>query len=119
LKLSILDQSPVPEGLTPAEALGHTIALAGRADALGYERYWIAEHHGMAGLASTAPEILIARLGAETSTIRIGSGAVLLPHYSPMKVAETFRGAAAVVRAARRGLWVSAAGLIATHRKGS
>lgn len=91
MKLSILDQSPVPEGLTPAEALGHTIALARRADALGYERYWIAEHHGMAGLASTAPEILMARLGAETSTIRIGSGAVLLPHYSPMKVAETFR----------------------------
>ena len=91
MRLSILDQSPVPEGLTPAEALGHTIALARRADALGYERYWIAEHHGMAGLASTAPEILIARLGAETSTIRIGSGAVLLPHYSPMKVAETFR----------------------------
>ena len=67
MKLSILDQSPVPEGLTPADALGHTIALARRADALGYERYWIAEHHGMAGLASTAPEILIARLGAETA----------------------------------------------------
>ena len=91
MKLSVLDQSPVPEGTTPADALGHTIALARLADRLGYERYWIAEHHGMAGLASTAPEILIARLGAETTSIRLGSGAVLLPHYSPMKVAETFR----------------------------
>ena len=119
MKLSVLDQSPISDGSTAPAALRNSIELARAAERLGYERYWIAEHHGMAGLASTAPEILIARLGAETSTIRIGSGAVLLPHYSPMKVAETFRGAAAVVRAARRGLGVSAAGLIATHRKGS
>jgi luciferase family oxidoreductase group 1 len=91
LKLSVLDQSPVPEGCTPADALQNTIELARLADQLGYERYWIAEHHAMATLASPAPEILIARIGAETSGIRIGSGGVLLPHYSPLKVVETFR----------------------------
>jgi len=91
VKLSIIDQSPVSEGFTPADALRNTIELARLADRLGYERYWIAEHHGIEALASPAPEILMARVAAETSAIRIGSGAVLLPHYSPFKVAETFR----------------------------
>jgi len=91
LKLSIIDQSPVPAGFTPADALHNTIELAQLAERLGYERYWIAEHHAIDALASPAPEILIARLGAETSKIRIGSGGVMLPHYSPMKVAEVFR----------------------------
>ena len=91
IKLSVLDQSPVSDGFTPADALRNTIELARLADKLGYERYWIAEHHAIVTLASPAPEILIARLGAETSKIRIGSGGVLLPHYSPLKVAETFR----------------------------
>jgi luciferase family oxidoreductase group 1 len=91
LKLSIIDQSPVPAGSTPADALRNTIELAQLADRLGYERYWIAEHHAIDALASPAPEILIARLGSETSHIRIGSGGVMLPHYSPMKVAEVFR----------------------------
>jgi luciferase family oxidoreductase group 1 len=91
LKLSIIDQSPVPAGFTPADALHNTIELAQLAEGLGYERYWIAEHHAIEALASPAPEILIARLGAETSQIRIGSGGVMLPHYSPMKVAEVFR----------------------------
>ncbi|HLJ23795.1 MAG TPA: LLM class flavin-dependent oxidoreductase [Candidatus Acidoferrales bacterium] len=91
LKLSVLDQSPVSEGYTPADALQNTVELARLADHLGYERYWIAEHHAIVTLASPAPEILIARLGAETSGIRLGSGGVLLPHYSPFKVAETFR----------------------------
>jgi luciferase family oxidoreductase group 1 len=91
LKLSVLDQSPVSEGYTPADALQNTIELARLADQLGYERYWIAEHHAIVTLASPAPEILIARIGAETSGIRIGSGGVLLPHYSAFKVAETFR----------------------------
>ena len=91
MKLSIIDQSPVSEGSTPADALHNTIELAKLADRLGYERYWIAEHHGMVTLASPAPEILIARVAAETSHIRVGSGGVMLPHYSPMKVAETFR----------------------------
>ena len=91
IKLSVLDQSPVSEGHTPADALRHTIELARLADTLGYERYWIAEHHAIVTLASPTPEILIARIGAETSGIRIGSGGVLLPHYSPLKVVETFR----------------------------
>ena len=91
IKLSVLDQSPVSDGYTPADALRNTIELARLADRLGYERYWIAEHHAIVTLASPAPEILIARIGAETSGIRIGSGGVLLPHYSPLKVAETFR----------------------------
>jgi luciferase family oxidoreductase group 1 len=91
VKLSIIDQSPVSEGSTPADALRNTIELAKLADRLGYERYWIAEHHGMVTLASPAPEILITRVAAETSHIRVGSGGVMLPHYSPMKVAEQFR----------------------------
>jgi len=91
VKLSVVDQSPVPAGATPADALRNTIELARLADRLGYERYWIAEHHATGGFASPAPEILIARVGAETSGIRVGSGGVLLPYYSPLKVAETFR----------------------------
>jgi luciferase family oxidoreductase group 1 len=91
VKLSIVDQAPVPAGSTAADALHNTIELARLADRLGYERYWIAEHHATASFASPAPEIMIARIGAETSAIRIGSGGVLLPHYSPMKVAETFK----------------------------
>ncbi len=91
MKLSIIDQSPVPAGFSPADALQNTIELARLADRLGYERYWIAEHHAIDALASPAPEIMIARVGAETSGIRIGSGGVMLPHYSALKVAETFR----------------------------
>jgi luciferase family oxidoreductase group 1 len=91
VRLSIIDQSPVPEGFTPADALRNTIELARLADGLGYARYWIAEHHAIPALASPAPEILIARVAAETSGIRVGSGGVMLPHYSAYKVAETFR----------------------------
>lgn len=91
MQLSVIDQSPVSSGTTPADALRNTIELAKLADRLGYTRYWIAEHHGMQSLASPAPEILIARLGAETQHIRVGSGGVMLPHYSPLKVAEQFR----------------------------
>jgi len=91
MKLSVIDQSPVPVGFSPADALHNTIDLARRTDAWGYERYWVAEHHAMTTLASPAPEILLARLGAETKRIRLGSGGVMLPHYSPLKVAEQFR----------------------------
>ncbi len=91
MKLSIIDQSPVPAGFTTADALRNTIELARLADRLGYERYWIAEHHATGAFASPAPEIMIARVASETSHIRVGSGGVMLPHYSPMKVAETFR----------------------------
>jgi luciferase family oxidoreductase group 1 len=91
IKLSVLDQSPVSDGYTSADALRNTIELARLTDRLGYQRYWIAEHHAIVTLASPAPEILLARIGAETTRIRIGSGGVLLPHYSPLKVAECFR----------------------------
>jgi luciferase family oxidoreductase group 1 len=91
MRLSILDQSPVPSGVAPADALANTLDLARFADRLGYTRYWLAEHHGMEAFASPVPEILIARIAAETTGIRVGSGGVLLPHYSPFKVAETFR----------------------------
>lgn len=91
LALSVLDQSPVPDGATAAEALHQTLALARATEALGYRRYWVAEHHGTRSLAATAPEILVGAVAATTSTIRVGSGGVLLSHYSPLKVAETFR----------------------------
>jgi luciferase family oxidoreductase group 1 len=89
-RLSVLDQSPVPEGSTGADALHNTLDLARLADQLGYERYWVAEHHGTPGLASAAPEVLIGPVAAATERIRVGSGGIMLPHYSPFKVAETF-----------------------------
>jgi len=91
LKLSILDQSPIVSGHTPQEAIRETIRLARAAERLGYYRYWLAEHHAIAALADPCPEILVTRLAAETSTLRVGTGGVLLPYYSPFKVAEQFR----------------------------
>ncbi|UQZ36782.1 LLM class flavin-dependent oxidoreductase [Paenibacillus sp. PK3_47] len=90
LKLSVLDLVPVLEQADSAYALNQAAALAQIAERLGYTRYWIAEHHDMPGLACTAPEVLLAHIGAKTQHIRIGSGAVLLPHYKPLKVAEAF-----------------------------
>jgi luciferase family oxidoreductase group 1 len=89
--IGILDQSPVPTGSTPREAILATIALARAADGLGYSRYWLAEHHAMHGLADASPEVLLARLTAETSRIRLGTGGIMLPHYSAFKIAESFR----------------------------
>jgi luciferase family oxidoreductase group 1 len=91
MKLSVLDQSPIIAGHSAAQALEETLKLARRADALGYHRYWLAEHHAIAALADPCPEILLARLGAETTRIRIGTGGVLLPYYSAFKTAEVFR----------------------------
>ena len=91
LRLSVLDQSPVPVGSTPADALQNSNALARRVDGLGYTRFWMSEHHAMDTLACTAPEIMLARIGAETKRIRIGSGGIMLPHYTSLKVAEVFR----------------------------
>jgi len=90
LKLSVLDQSPVPAGFTPTDALNNSLSLARHVDQLGYTRLWYSEHHAMALLACTAPEILITRAAAETSRIRVGSGGIMLPHYSAFKVAEVF-----------------------------
>jgi luciferase family oxidoreductase group 1 len=91
LKLSVLDQSPVPAGSEPRDALQNSIALARRVDELGYTRFWMSEHHAMDTLACTAPEIVLARIGAETRRIRVGSGGIMLPHYTPLKVTEVFR----------------------------
>jgi luciferase family oxidoreductase group 1 len=90
LRLAVLDQSPIPEGGTGAQALKNTIDLARLAEELGYGRYWVTEHHGTPMLACAAPEILIAAIAAATTRIRVGSGGVMLPHYSAFKVAETF-----------------------------
>jgi luciferase family oxidoreductase group 1 len=91
MRLSILDQSPVVGALGARRAIEETIALARRADELGYHRYWLAEHHAIAALADPCPEVLVARLGAETRRIRVGTGGVLLPYYSAFRTAETFR----------------------------
>jgi len=91
VKVSILDQSPVIAGLGARRAIEETLALARRADELGYHRYWLAEHHAIAALADPCPEVLLARLGAETRRMRIGTGGVLLPYYSAFRTAETFR----------------------------
>src|SRR4051812_30830971 len=91
LTLSVLDQSPVRRGGTAAQALHESVELARVAERLGYHRYWVAEHHSAANFAGTAPEILIGQIAANTSTIRVGSGGVMLSHYSALKVAEQFR----------------------------
>jgi luciferase family oxidoreductase group 1 len=91
LRLGVLDQSPVRSGATPAQAIQETLALARAADRLGYHRYWLAEHHSTPALAGPSPEVLIPEVAAATSGIRVGSGGVMLQHYSPLKVAECFR----------------------------
>src|SRR5215212_10317195 len=90
MRLSVLDQSPVSAGSSGADALANTLDLARLADELGYHRYWVAEHHGGPMLAGPAPEVLIGPIAAATRRIRVGSGGVMLPHYSPFKVAEAF-----------------------------
>lgn len=91
LKLSVLDQTPIRKGSDASEALQESIELAKLADEAGYTRYWLSEHHNSITLAGAAPEIFIARLGAETKRIRLGSGGIMLPNHSALKVAENFR----------------------------
>ncbi|WP_176732061.1 LLM class flavin-dependent oxidoreductase [Micromonospora rhizosphaerae] len=88
--LSVLDLAPVARGATAGEALRHTTELARRTEELGYHRFWVAEHHNMPAIASSAPAVLIAHLAANTSTIRLGSGGVMLPNHAPLVVAEQF-----------------------------
>lgn len=88
--LSVLDLCPVPTGVSTAEALARSLDLARHAEGLGFGRYWVAEHHNMAGIASSAPAVLIGRLAAATSTMRVGSGGVMLPNHAPLVVAEQF-----------------------------
>ena len=90
LRLSVLDQAPIPAGSTGAQALHNSLDLARLADTLGFRRYWVAEHHGTPMLACASPEALIGPIAATTSRIRVGSGGVMLPHYSPLRVAESF-----------------------------
>ena len=91
LRLGVLDQSPVRSGGTAADAIHETLELAQVCDRLGYSRYWLAEHHSTPGLAGSSPEVLIGPVAARTARIRVGSGGVMLQHYSPLKVAESFR----------------------------
>ena len=90
MRLSVLDQSPIAEGMSGGQALRNSLELAQLADSLGYHRFWMAEHHATPALASASPEIMLAAIGRETRHIRIGTGGVMLPHYSPFKVAESF-----------------------------
>ena len=91
LTLSVVDQSPVRAGGTAGDALRETIALAVVVEKLGYYRYWLAEHHNLPNFAGTSPEVLVGQVAAHTNTIRVGSGGVMLSHYSALKVAENFR----------------------------
>ncbi len=90
-RLSVLDQSPIRAGGTAAQAIAETVELARACERLGYHRYWVAEHHSSEGLAGAAPEILVGRLAGATTRMRIGTGGVMLSHYSALKVAEQFR----------------------------
>jgi luciferase family oxidoreductase group 1 len=91
IKLGVLDQVFITEGHTATEGLQASTRLAQAAEALGYSRFWVSEHHSMPALAFSSPEVLIAHLAAATSSIRVGSGGIMLPHYSAYKVAENFR----------------------------
>ena len=92
MQLSVLDQSPIRTGASPADAIAETLKLAKICDRLGYRRYWLAEHHSSGGLAGSCPEILISQVAAGTRHLRVGSGGVMLSHYSiAFKVAENFR----------------------------
>jgi hypothetical protein len=88
--LSVLDQCPVPTGESVGEALRRSLDLARNAERWGLRRYWVAEHHGLPGIASTAPAVLAGQLAAATSAIRVGSGGVMLPNHAPLTVAEQF-----------------------------
>jgi len=90
MQLNVLDQCPIAEGSDAGDALRNTLELARAADQLGYRRYWLAEHHGTPGLACNSPEVMIGPVASVTSSIRVGSGGIMLPHYSPLKVAESF-----------------------------
>lgn len=96
MKLSILDQAPVSVNMSAGEALRNSVKLAVAGDELGFTRFWLAEHHGMSGLSSSAPEVTLGAIGMVTKNIRLGSGATLLPYYKPFKVAETFNTLAAL-----------------------
>src|SRR6195256_118553 len=91
LRISILDQSIVPKGTTASQAIANTIELVKKAEEWGFHRFWVSEHHNSTMIAGSAPELLMVRLANETNKIRIGSGGIMLPNHSALKVAENFR----------------------------
>jgi luciferase family oxidoreductase group 1 len=94
IPISVLDLSPIPSGAPASQALHDTVELARTAEAAGYRRFWLAEHHNIASVTSSSPEVMISAVASATSTIRVGSGGIMLPNHSPLKVAETFRALA-------------------------
>jgi len=109
LRLSVLDLAPIVEGGSAGEALRNAAELAKAADRLGYTRYWMAEHHSMPGIASAATAVALAFVGANTSTIRIGAGGIMLPNHAPLVIAEQF-GVSSALTSRRRPSWRSAPG---------
>src|SRR3954469_10274724 len=89
--ISVLDLSPVSSDSNGAQALHNTLELARLTDRLGYERYWLAEHHNLPSVASSAPEVMIGHVASETSRIRVGAGGIMLPNHAPLRIVETFR----------------------------
>ncbi len=90
VKYSVLDLAPIAEGNTPADAFANSVSLAQHAESLGYNRFWLAEHHNMDGIASSATSVLIGHIAGKTNTIRVGSGGVMLPNHSSLIIAEQF-----------------------------
>src|SRR5829696_6550669 len=91
IPISVLDLFPVTRGATPTSAIHDSLALARRVDELGYTRYWIAEHHNMPNIASSAPEVLIGHVAGLTRRMRVGAGGIMLPNHAPLRVLEIFR----------------------------
>ena len=89
--LSVLDLAPVAPNASPRQAIAESVALARRCDTLGYERYWVAEHHSMPSIATSAPEVLVAHVAAVTERIRVGTGGIMLPNHNPLRLVEIFR----------------------------
>lgn len=96
VKLSILDLAPVGDGQSPVDALARTVELARLGERVGYTRYWVAEHHGMPGIASSSPEIIMGHVASATERIRVGSGGIMLPNHAPLRIAEAFQTLAAL-----------------------
>src|SRR3954454_24550234 len=94
IPISVLDLSPRPSGAPASKAMHDTVELARTAEAAGYRRFWLAEHHNIASVTSSSPEVMISAVASATSTIRVGSGGIMLPNHSPLKVAVTFRALA-------------------------
>jgi len=105
--LSILDLSPVSANSTAAQALRNSLDLARHADGLGYRRYWVAEHHNLPAIASSAPDIMIGQIAAVTKNLRVGSGGVMLPNHAPLMVAERFKVLEALFPGASTSDWAA------------